>query len=97
MNIGPKYKMIKREEGRIEKWVLRKGFDGEEHPYLPKRILFRQREQFSDGVGYSWIAGLKAHTQQNILIIMTMTTFLFSVSIPLGGITVGAGVVAKVA
>ncbi|OIV95512.1 hypothetical protein TanjilG_25183 [Lupinus angustifolius] len=36
MNIDPEYKMIKGEEGRIEKWVLRKAFDDEEHPYLPK-------------------------------------------------------------
>lgn len=27
---------IKREEGRMEKWVLRKAFDDEENPYLPK-------------------------------------------------------------
>lgn len=27
---------INREEGRIEKWVLRRAFDDEEHPYLPK-------------------------------------------------------------
>ena len=27
-------------------------------PYLPRSILWRQKEQFSDGVGYSWIDGL---------------------------------------
>ena len=26
-------------------------------PYLPSSILWRQKEQFSDGVGYSWIDG----------------------------------------
>ena len=26
-------------------------------PYLPRSILWRQKEQFSDGVGYSWIDG----------------------------------------
>jgi len=26
-------------------------------PYLPESILWRQKEQFSDGVGYSWIDG----------------------------------------
>ncbi|KAB1225743.1 Asparagine synthetase [glutamine-hydrolyzing] [Morella rubra] len=57
---------IKRDEGRIEKWVLRKAFDDEEHPYLPKHILYRQKEQFSDGVGYSWIDGLKAHASQHV-------------------------------
>ncbi|EEB96819.1 hypothetical protein MPER_03977, partial [Moniliophthora perniciosa FA553] len=30
-------------------------------PYLPKSILWRQKEQFSDGVGYSWIDGMKDH------------------------------------
>ncbi|KAH7656776.1 Asparagine synthase (glutamine-hydrolyzing) protein [Dioscorea alata] len=57
---------IKPESGRIEKWVLRKAFDDEEKPYLPKHILYRQKEQFSDGVGYSWIDGLKAHAAQNV-------------------------------
>ncbi|XP_027932517.1 asparagine synthetase [glutamine-hydrolyzing] 2 [Vigna unguiculata] len=66
MNIDPEYKMIKKEEGRIEKWVLRRAFDDEEHPYLPKHILYRQKEQFSDGVGYGWIDGLKAHAEKHV-------------------------------
>ncbi|KAH1225922.1 Asparagine synthetase [glutamine-hydrolyzing] 2 [Glycine max] len=66
MNIDPDYKMIKKEEGRIEKWVLRRAFDDEEHPYLPKHILYRQKEQFSDGVGYGWIDGLKAHAEKHV-------------------------------
>uniref|UniRef100_O65329 Asparagine synthetase [glutamine-hydrolyzing] n=1 Tax=Elaeagnus umbellata TaxID=43233 RepID=O65329_ELAUM len=66
MNIDPEYKKIKRDEGRIEKWVLRKAFDDEERPYLPKHILYRQKEQFSDGVGYSWIDGLKAHAAKHV-------------------------------
>ncbi|XP_043807148.1 asparagine synthetase [glutamine-hydrolyzing] 1 isoform X2 [Manihot esculenta] len=57
---------IKPEQGRIEKWVLRRAFDDEERPYLPKHILYRQKEQFSDGVGYSWIDGLKAHAAQHV-------------------------------
>lgn len=61
MNLDPKEKMIK--EGRIEKYILRKAFDTSddpnEKPYLPDEILWRQKEQFSDGVGYSWIDGLK--------------------------------------
>lgn len=63
MNIDPKEKMIKPEEGRIEKYILRKSFDTSDEPgvkpYLPDEILWRQKEQFSDGVGYSWIDGLK--------------------------------------
>ncbi|RZC26293.1 Asparagine synthetase isoform B [Glycine soja] len=66
MSIDPESKMIKRDEGRIEKWILRRAFDDEEHPYLPKHILYRQKEQFSDGVGYSWIDGLKAHAAKHV-------------------------------
>ncbi|KAL8280973.1 hypothetical protein RQP46_006652 [Phenoliferia psychrophenolica] len=54
-------------EGRpvMEKYILRKAFDlspDNGRPYLPDEILWRQKEQFSDGVGYSWIDGLKAHS-----------------------------------
>ncbi|XP_051142985.1 asparagine synthetase [glutamine-hydrolyzing]-like [Andrographis paniculata] len=66
MSIDPEWKMIKPDQGRIEKWILRKAFDDEEKPYLPKHILYRQKEQFSDGVGYSWIDGLKAHAEQHV-------------------------------
>jgi asparagine synthase (glutamine-hydrolysing) len=44
---------------RIEKWILRKAFDDAENPYLPEKILWRQKEQFSDGVGYGWIDALR--------------------------------------
>lgn len=47
---------------RIEKAVLREAFAG----YLPDEILWRQKEQFSDGVGYGWIDGLKAHAEQQV-------------------------------
>ncbi|KAJ8097420.1 hypothetical protein POJ06DRAFT_261312 [Lipomyces tetrasporus] len=60
MNIDPAEKMITKD--RIEKYILRKAFDttGEDtKPYLPDEILWRQKEQFSDGVGYSWIDCLK--------------------------------------
>ena len=53
MEINPEDKMIKN--GRIEKWVLREAFKD----YLPESVLWRQKEQFSDGVGYSWIDSLK--------------------------------------
>ena len=45
----------------IEKWLLRAAFDTPEEPFLPQEVLWRQKEQFSDGVGYSWIDGVKAH------------------------------------
>ncbi|MDR6967680.1 asparagine synthase (glutamine-hydrolyzing) [Flavobacterium arsenatis] len=39
----------------VEKYILRKAFDTPETPYLPDEVLWRQKEQFSDGVGYNWI------------------------------------------
>lgn len=41
--------------GGVEKYILRKAFDTPEDPYLPQEVLWRQKEQFSDGVGYNWI------------------------------------------
>lgn len=63
MNIDPNDKLIDPKNGKIEKYILRKAFDTTHDaslkPYLPDEILWRQKEQFSDGVGYSWIDGLK--------------------------------------
>ncbi|MDX2444277.1 MAG: asparagine synthase B [Bacteroidales bacterium] len=53
MRINPEDKMIK--DGRMEKWLVRKAFEGS----LPEDITWRQKEQFSDGVGYGWIDTLK--------------------------------------
>lgn len=47
-------KMPKSYEGK-EKYILRKAFDTPEDPFLPDEVLWRQKEQFSDGVGYNWI------------------------------------------
>lgn len=44
----------------------RKAFDDENDPYLPSEILWRQKEQFSDGVGYSWINGLRDLVEKTI-------------------------------
>jgi asparagine synthase (glutamine-hydrolysing) len=54
MLIRPEEKQPKTYDG-IEKYVLRKAFDTPENPYLPSEVLWRQKEQFSDGVGYNWI------------------------------------------
>lgn len=54
IKIQPEEKMPKTYDG-IEKYILRKAFDTPEKPYLPEEILWRQKEQFSDGVGYNWI------------------------------------------
>ena len=53
MRINPQDKMINGE--RMEKWVIRKAFED----MLPESVAWRQKEQFSDGVGYSWIDTLK--------------------------------------
>lgn len=39
-------------------------FDDPDQPYLPDEVLYRQKEQFSDGVGYDWVDGLKAHAEK---------------------------------
>jgi len=52
--------------GVIEKDVLRKAFDTPDDPYLPKDCLWRQKEQFSDGVGYNWIDGLIELAEKSI-------------------------------
>ncbi len=53
MRINPKDKLINSK--RMEKWVVRKAFED----YLPESVAWRQKEQFSDGVGYNWIDTLK--------------------------------------
>jgi len=60
MRINPKDKIINKD--RMEKWVLRKSFES----YLPKAIAWRQKEQFSDGVGYDWIDSLKELVEENV-------------------------------
>ncbi|HEY9115438.1 MAG TPA: asparagine synthase B [Bacteroidales bacterium] len=60
MRLNPKDKMAGN--GKIEKWILRKTFED----YLPASIAWRQKEQFSDGVGYSWIDTLKSIAEQQV-------------------------------
>ncbi len=60
MRLNPEDKLI--QNGKIEKWVVRKAFED----YLPKEVAWRQKEQFSDGVGYSWIDSLKEITSERI-------------------------------
>ncbi len=60
MRINPEDKMINGE--RMEKWVIRKAFES----YLPESITWRQKEQFSDGVGYSWIDTLKEIVESEV-------------------------------
>jgi asparagine synthase (glutamine-hydrolysing) len=65
MKIYPEHKLPKSYDG-IEKYILRKAFDTPENPYLPSEILWRQKEQFSDGVGYSWIDTLIAYGESQV-------------------------------
>ncbi|HCO67120.1 MAG TPA: asparagine synthase B [Dysgonomonas sp.] len=60
MRINPQDKMCT--DGRIEKHVLRKAFED----YLPESVAWRQKEQFSDGVGYSWIDSLREMAEKKV-------------------------------
>lgn len=60
MQLNPEDKMAK--DGKMEKWVLRKAFED----YLPESVAWRQKEQFSDGVGYSWIDTLKELVSERV-------------------------------
>ncbi|HQN94099.1 MAG TPA: asparagine synthase B [Prolixibacteraceae bacterium] len=60
MRLNPKDKMAGN--GKIEKWVLRKAFEN----ILPESVTWRQKEQFSDGVGYGWIDTLKQIANEKV-------------------------------
>jgi asparagine synthase (glutamine-hydrolysing) len=60
MRLNPHDKMAI--DGKMEKWILRKTFED----YLPASIAWRQKEQFSDGVGYSWIDTLKVVASEKV-------------------------------
>ncbi|NRF65256.1 asparagine synthase B [Vibrio coralliilyticus] len=60
MTLNPISKMCGN--GVIEKKVLREAFID----YLPDEILWRQKEQFSDGVGYSWIDKIHSYAETKV-------------------------------
>ncbi|MBM4343751.1 MAG: asparagine synthase B [Deltaproteobacteria bacterium] len=63
MRVHARHKLCGRAgDGRMEKHILRQAFEG----WLPAEILWRQKEQFSDGVGYGWIDALKAHAAAEV-------------------------------
>lgn len=77
MRTNPEAKECK--DGKIEKNILREAFEG----YLPEEILWRQKEQFSDGVGYNWIDSLKEHVEEAVTDeMMTAAKFKFPVNTP---------------
>ncbi len=60
MTQNPDAKMITKE--RMEKHILREAFSD----MLPESVAWRQKEQFSDGVGYSWIDELKVYAEEAV-------------------------------
>ena len=83
MDIDPRDKQPNRKAGKIEKAILRQAFDTPENPYLPKDVLWRQKEQFSDGVGYGWIDGVRDYaTMQVTDEMMCNAAKVFPVSTP---------------
>jgi len=60
MRLNPTDKMCGN--GRIEKHMLRQAFED----YLPKSVAWRQKEQFSDGVGYNWIDTLRVVAESKV-------------------------------
>jgi asparagine synthase (glutamine-hydrolysing) len=77
MRLNPEDKMAKN--GKMEKWILRKTFED----YLPESVAWRQKEQFSDGVGYGWIDMLKKITSAAVTDDMLNTAkFRFPVNTP---------------
>jgi asparagine synthase (glutamine-hydrolysing) len=68
--VKPSLRRPQRQSGltpeRIEKQFLRESFDDIRNCYLPDEILWRKKEQFSDGVGYAWINALKEYCEKNV-------------------------------
>ncbi|MEC7692205.1 MAG: asparagine synthase B [Pseudomonadota bacterium] len=62
MRLNPQDKMCV--DGRMEKWILRKAFD--DGKTLPPEVLWRQKEQFGDGVGYSWIDSIRDFVETEV-------------------------------
>ena len=83
MNIDPKYKMCSGD--KIQKHILREAFVGDfVGDYLPDEVLWRQKEQFSDGVGYSWIDGLKELSNNKVTdLMLSLADKSYPVSTPL--------------
>jgi len=81
-------KKLKRDGRPVEKWILRAAFDvrnpeTQEPVYLPDDLLWRQKEQFSDGVGYGWIDRLKAEADTQVSdYILSLASERFPVNTP---------------
>ncbi len=78
MRFNPEQKMAK--DGKMEKWCLRKGFEN----ILPESVAWRQKEQFSDGVGYGWIDTLKKIASEQVTDdMMANAKYRFPVNTPM--------------
>lgn len=78
MRLNPNDKMCV--DGKMEKWILRKAFES----FLPQEVAWRQKEQFSDGVGYSWIDTLKELAEKRITDeMMASAESVFPINTPL--------------
>ncbi len=66
MHIQPSDKQPSKSNSKPEKYILRAAFDDKENPYLPNDVLWRQKEQFSDGIGYSWIDDLRKFCENTV-------------------------------
>ena len=60
MSLNPKAKMCPGDV--IEKKIVREAFAD----MLPEEVAWRQKEQFSDGVGYNWIDTLRDYTASQV-------------------------------
>lgn len=77
MRLNPKDKMAGN--GKMEKYVVRKAFEN----ILPESVAWRQKEQFSDGVGYGWIDTLKQIANDKVTDeMMANAHFRFPVNTP---------------
>ncbi len=61
-NPSDKMSQLTGTEKKMEKWMLREAFKD----MLPPEIVWRQKEQFSDGVGYNWIDTLRKLTSERV-------------------------------
>jgi asparagine synthase (glutamine-hydrolysing) len=78
MNLNPTDKMCGN--GKMEKSILREAFED----LLPASVAWRQKEQFSDGVGYSWIDSLKELVSESVSDEqMSQKEFRFSINPPM--------------
>lgn len=78
MRLNPEDKMARN--GRMEKWVVRKAFED----LLPESVAWRQKEQFSDGVGYGWIDTLKKIASEKVTDeMMANASYRFPINTPM--------------